>query len=240
MPPNKPPFSGFAQGPFTMTSLPGPFFSELLPLVDDLAELKVLLFCFWALPQKDGPFPYLLRRDFAGNVSLMDGIAVTDPDADPEVLLDAALERAIARGAMLRAVVEPDEAEPVTLYFVNTRLGRAALEQINAGEWKPGDLDRPVEILPERPNIYLLYEANIGPLTPMIADDLKDAAAEFPRDWLEEAIRISATANKRSMRYIRAVLERWRTEGKSPIETGKDDDDGKRYVTGKYADFIEH
>jgi DNA replication protein len=235
-------FPGFPPGRFAMTSLPAPFFSELLPLIDDLAELKVLLFCFWALPQKEGRFAYLRRRDFVHNEALMRSLAVTNPTADPDVLLDVTLAGAVEHGTLLRAEVTLDDDRAETLYFVNTARGRAAVEQLAAGQWQPGDLENPVEILPERPNIYQLYERNIGPLTPMITDELKDAEKEFPAEWLEEAMRVAVAANKRSLRYIRAILERWRTEGKGHDEAhqGIRGEDWKRYISGEYADFIEH
>jgi DNA replication protein len=235
-------FSGFPPGRFSMTSLPAPFFSELLPLIDDLAELKVLLFCFWALPQKEGRFAYLRRRDFVQNEALMRGLAVIDPHAGAEVLLDVTLAGAAEHGTLLRAEVTLADERAETLYFVNTARGRAAVEQLAAGRWQPGDLENPVEILPERPNIYQLYERNIGPLTPMITDELKDAEKEFPAEWLEEAMRVAVAANKRSLRYIRAILERWRGEGKDHDEAdqGNRGQAGKRYISGEYADFIEH
>jgi len=128
------------------------------------------------------------------------------------------------------------------LYFFNTPLGRVAVEQIEAGAWRPADGDEPVEILPERPNIFRLYEDNVGPLTPMIADALKDAQQEYPAHWLEEAMRVAVESNARSWRYILAVLERWRAEGRSREATEKSVQpaDGRRYVSGQYADYIEH
>src|SRR5690606_37951959 len=131
----------------------------------------------------------------------------------PEATLDAALANACERGTLLCTyVVLAGEKEP--LYFINSQLGRAAVEQIERGGWLPGFADAPVEIIPPRPNIFRLYEDNIGPLTPMIADTLKDAEKEYPASWLEEAIRIAVENNARSWRFVQVVLERWRREGK--------------------------
>lgn len=234
-------FGGFLKQNGKATPLPAAFFSELLPLVDDLCELKVTLFCFWALYQKEGRFRYLRRHDFAGDAALMRGLALALPDSQPEATLDRALEKAVERGTLLCAEIRHKNKSD-RLFFVNTALGRVAIEQIEAGEWRPTDGDNPVEILPERPNIFQLYEDNIGPLTPMIADALKDAQHEYPQHWLEEAMRVAVESNARSWRYILAVLERWRAEGKSREATEKSvqPPDGRRYVSGKYADFIEH
>ncbi|GAB4519475.1 MAG: hypothetical protein OHK0046_28370 [Anaerolineae bacterium] len=232
-------FKGFQAGQVNMTQIPAPFFEDLMPLVDSLAELKVLLFCFWALPQKEGPFPYLLRRDFLHHAPLMNGLAGEGDDA--EAVLDAALESALAREALLSAEITY-EGQPFTLYFVNTAKGRTAIQQIAAGEWVPVDMTYPAEVLPERPNIYRVYEENFGVLTPMLADELKDMAATFDERWILEAFKEAMTNNKRSLRYVRAILENWRKEGRQ--QTSKDrtnrDDDGQRYVSGRFADFINH
>lgn len=234
---DKQPFKGFAPGGTHMIHLPEAFFTDLLPLVDDLAELKVLLFCFWALPQQEGRFRYLRRHDFANNEPLMQGLATLDASTSPADTLDAALANAVQRGALLEITVTLSNG-PETLYFVNTERGRTAVAQIEAGAFRPGEDDDRVEILPPRPTIYRLYEDNIGPLTPMIADSLKDMVQEFPAHWLEEAVEIAVDANKRSLRYIRAILDRWRRDGRP--ETEQTEEEGSRFVSGRYADFIDH
>jgi DnaD/phage-associated family protein len=232
-------FAGFPKHNGKPVPLPAAFFSELLPLIDDLAELKVTLFCFWALYQKEGRFRYLRRRDFANNTALMDGLRAADPATDPQIALDFALDKACERGTILCADVKLGSGAD-RLYFVNTVLGRMALDQIAAGEWRPGDAEHPLEILPQRPNVFQLYEDNIGPLTPMIADALKDAQGDYPSHWIEDAMRVAVENNARNWRYVMAVLERWRAEGRSGEITEKSTPDGRRYVSGTYADFIEH
>jgi DnaD/phage-associated family protein len=66
----------------------------------------------------------------------------------------------------------------------------------------------------ERPNIYVLYEQNIGLLTPLLANELEDAADHYPADWVEDAFREAVQQNKRNWKYIRAILRRWETEGR--------------------------
>ena len=234
-------FDGFPKHNGKSTPLPGAFFSDLLPLVDDLAELKVTLFCFWALYQKEGRFRYLRYRDFSGDDTLKRGLLACAPGVEPEITLEAALVKACERGTILHAEIETERGQD-RLYFVNTALGRTAIEQLEAGEWKPGDSLNPVEILPVRPNIFTLYEENIGPLTPMIADALKDAERDYPHHWIEEAMRLSVEGNVRNWRYVATILERWKSEGKSRevIQRSLQQTDGKSYITGPYADFIEH
>lgn len=230
-------FAGFPDGSkLSPTAFPALFFTELLPLIDNLAELKVTLFCFWALHQKEGRFRYLRQSEFQNPV-LLDGLRAACPDAPVETALADGLARTIERGTLLTAQVEL-ESTTETLFFVNTALGRLAVAQVAAGAWKPGG--ECIEILPERPNIYRLYEANIGMLTPMIRDALVDAESEYPVEWIESAIREAAERNKPSWRYIQSILKRWEREGRSREPGRPAGQDGKHYVSGQFADFIEH
>lgn len=233
-------FKGFPPGKQRKTWLPESFFTDLLPLIDDLAELKVTLFSFQALNQKEGEFRYLRRRDFANDAALIAGLQQIDPQADPHVLLENALKRVVERGTLLIAAISL-QGKSETLYFANTPQGRKAVDQVSAGKWQPGDLHNPVEILPARPNIYQLYEANIGSLTPLMADELKDAEAEYPAAWLEEAFRLAVEHNKRNWRYIRAILERWDREGKDRgLVEKRAQSDGAKYISGEFAAFIKY
>jgi len=127
------------------------------------------------------------------------------------------------------------------LYLVNTVNGRLALEQLKAGLWEPGTGEAIIDILPERPNIFRLYESNIGPLTPMIGDALKDAAENYLPELIADAIREAVKSEKRSWRYIDAILKRWETEGRGRELHGKSTRQiGQEYVSGELADFIEH
>ncbi len=223
-------FNGFPRGKLPTFAIYTAFISDLLPLIDDLAELKVTLYFVWAVQQREGRFHYLRRRDFLNDANFMAGLAGLD--FEPSATLDAALERACQRGTLLHVEIRlGGEIEP--LYFVNTELGRDALEQIVRGEWVPSFTDQPVEILPERPNIYRLYEANFGTLTPMLVDTLRDAEKEFPEGWIAEAMRIAVESNARSWRFVQAVLDRWQREGKSNHEVPerRAQSDGQRYIT---------
>lgn len=204
-------FKGFPEGKMRITPIPGPFFTELLPAIDHIGELKVVLYAFWCLDHMEGAFRYLRRSDFTGDERFMSGMGANPQDA--EVKLDEALSRAVHDGILLSATL-PLETEDI-LYFVNTSRGRAAVQAIEQGNWRPsGDEQMPVELALERPNIFRLYEQNIGLLTPLIADALREAETEFPDDWVQDAFRIAVETNKRNWRYIQAILRRWQEEGR--------------------------
>lgn len=227
-------FHGFSSGKHTTYTLPAAFITDLLPLIDDLNELKVTMYFMWAVQQREGRARYLRRVDFVEDTAFMTGLG--EPDA-----LDSALARACARGTLIPVEITR-EGVTERLYFINSEQGRAFAEQVRRGEWTPGEGDQPVEIIPPRPNVYALYEQNIGALTPLIADALRDAERDAPAGWLEDAIKLAVEHNKRSWKYIQAILDRWSREGKTDEVSTRPDEqsDGKRYIKGKYADFIKH
>ncbi len=225
--------------------VPEPFFSDLLPLINDVAELKLTLFCMWALQQREGRYRYLTWADFTSSASLMDGLQATAPDAPPKDTLAATLERVVAHGVLLPTQISRSDGGELKLYFMNSARGREALAAIEQGR-ASFDEHEQVEILPPRPTIYRLYEQEIGTLTPMISDDLKDLQSTYSEEWLRDAIRVAVREEKRSLKYVAGVLLRWRKQGKTNDEINPqnepmvDDGYGRRFITGKYADFIDH
>ncbi len=231
-------FSGFPAGKVRFTSIPNLFFSELLPLIDDLAELKVTLHVFWLVGRKKGELRYASGRELAGDGVLLRGLKACN--RNPEEALSEGLERAVARGALLRVAVKKDEEED-EWYFLNTDKGRQTVERFRRGEIVPEaiPLADEVHLAAERPNIFVLYEQNIGLLQPIIAEELREAEQTYPGGWIEEAFQIAAELNKRNWRYVRAILEDWSTRGKDE-KRARDYEDGRRYLKGKYADRIQH
>jgi len=87
-----------------------------------------------------------------------------------------------------------------------------------------------------------LYEQNIGALTPLIADELRDAEQTYPAKWIEEAIKIAVENNTRRWRYVSAILERWRLEGKQAKDGFAERDTQKNLrgqVPKEYEDIIK-
>ena len=231
-------FAGFPAGQIRSTSIPSSFFSDLLPAIDHLGELKVTLYALWSLAHSEAEFPYLTRQQMIEDQLLMEGFD-RSPISAAEIL-DDSLERSVARGSLLKASLELEEG-PQALYFLNGPQGRAALEAIESGNWRPsGEPEAPVELRVERPNIFNLYEQNIGPLTPLIAERLRDAEQTYPESWIEDAIRIAVENNVRKWRYAEAILEDWLTSGKREREDRGDTEKARRrYRQGEFADFFD-
>lgn len=231
-------FNGFPPGKTRTTAIPNLFFSELLPTIDDLVELKLTLYCFWALQQQEGEYRYVLRREV-----LQDKLFLSGVDSDPERASEqvkSAFERAVARGILLHVTVSGTQGSE-DLYFLNTARGRNAVRAVEAGRFVFGGRDCPVALVVERPNIFTLYEQNVGPLTPMIGDRLREAEKDYPPEWIAEAIQIAVERNHRNWRYIMGILKRWQAEGKDSGTTQQPTQaDRYRYIRGELADSIDY
>jgi len=237
-----PAFKGFPEGKLHLTPIPETFFRELLPQIDQLTELKVILHIFWRLDHMEGAFRFVRRSDLDQDEMLLAGLA-QEPSA-ARAALDDALQRAAARGVILSVELDAGSGvEPV--YFLNSPKGRAAVRAIQNGQWRLSGAASSTAILPETPNIYRLYEENIGPLTPLLAETLGEAQDTYPAEWIADAMRIAVERNKRTWRYIAAILERWQREGRhASKEKPQDRPDSaearRKYVEGEFSDFVEH
>jgi DNA replication protein len=236
-------FKGFPEGKVHLTPVPSQFFTELLPQMDQLGEVKLILYIFWRLDHMEGAFRYLRRLDLLSDAKFLEGMGATSEAA--QAAIDSALEQTLKRGVLLQASLDFENG-PQEIYFLNSPKGRAALRAIQSGSWRlTGETQQLTPAVAEPPNIFRLYEENIGPLTPMIADELAEAEQSYQPAWIEEAIRLAVENNKRNLRYIFAILERWRREGKhgqkeKPQDRPDSPEAGRKYVEGKYSDFVEH
>jgi DNA replication protein len=213
-------FKGFTDSE-SFTQLPNVFFQQLLAEIDDPAELKVTLFFLWQVQHMEGSYRALYQADFEEKVL---GLPVEE--------IAVGLENAVQRGSILEVEYEAD-----VVYFLNSPRGRAAAEQFMKGEQRENIQSMPVV---DRPNIFKLYEENIGPLTPMIADMLKDAEETYSQDWIAEAIEIAVKNNARNWKYIEAILKRWKEKGK---HEGKDRQDAgkgsERYAKSEFEEYLD-
>ncbi len=214
-------FNGFTNSE-TFTEIPDSFFHQLLNEIADVDELKVTLYVVWRIGHMDGPFRSMCESDFdAKDMGLT---------AD-EVALG--LKKAVKRGTILKSQHEAD-----VFYFLNSPRGRAAAEEFAKGNWRGSAQIKSAPI--ERPNIFKLYEENIGPLTPLIADMLRDAEKEYRSEWFEEAFEIAVTRNVRNWKYVEAILKRWKEKGKNERKDKQDaGKDFKRYSEGEFSKYFK-
>jgi DnaD/phage-associated family protein len=223
-------FPGFHEGKQATVSLPDVVFSELLPRVDDLDELKVTLLVLRRLARmRSDAAPWVTETELRGDPTVR--AALGD---DVEAALDRALDRAVARGTLLLFPWQRADGTAERRYLANSPRGRIAVSAMQRGREPSRALQ------PDQPNIFALYEQNIGPLTALLSEDLMEAEQTYPAAWIEAAFREAVRRNKRNWSYIRAILERWQTEGKDEIDRRDRETDTRRYIEGEYADYIQH
>ena len=87
-------------------------------------------------------------------------------------------------------------------------------------EWKGTELKGKEAEAPPRPNIFSVYESEIGPLTPMIAEELEAAVGDFTESWVEDAIHEAAVYGARSWAYCRSILQARKAGRSKPRKSG--------------------
>jgi DnaD/phage-associated family protein len=229
-------FSGFPEGKVETVTLPLTVFCDLLPMIDDLDELKVTLLILVRLAElRAEAAPWVTFAELTEDAEIRRALG----ERGYEKRLTTALERAVERGVLLTtdqgAEVEPEQRR----YFANSPRGRAAVAAIRRGI-EPARAPEPEAEV----NIFTLYEQNIGPLTALISEELMEAEDTYPAAWIEEAFREAVRLNKRSWKYIHAILERWQTEGKDEVDrrpSRRDREEAaRRYIEEQYRRIVKH
>jgi DnaD/phage-associated family protein len=258
------PFTGFSTDKGKTVRVPEGFFEDVLPQIGSMLEMKVTLYLFWRLARsaRDGSSPRMVSlAELEGDDELRSALSRSKGPRSFEEALREGLELAVGRGTILQLWVREEptdisDGRAEQWYVLNTRDNRAWVEALGKGQVDvmqtplvappdSGEMERRfystpsrIRVIAERPNIYALYEQNIGLLTPILAEKLQDAEGRYPLDWIEDAFREAVTNNKRNWRYIERILERWAAEGKDSGQpgqrTGRDLDPDK-YTKGKYA-----
>ena len=220
------------------TPLPDDFFSRVLPQIQDIAELKVTLRIFYLVHHRQGNPGFVTFSELLSDSVIMAGME--------EDTLRHTLSLAVDRGTILPLNLEIDGKQE-DVYFANMEGDRETIDRIRRGELhikntielKAGEERTAYAAKPS--NIFALYEQNIGVLTPIIAEELKEAAKLYPSQWIDEAFREAVLLNKRSWKYISRILERWSREGKDSGEYRKSDkkDDPDKYIRGKFGHLVK-
>ncbi|MCH8052144.1 MAG: DnaD domain protein, partial [Chloroflexi bacterium] len=168
---------------------------------------------------------YVSREELAADRALVRALAnLTGPldtaGGTDDGALSRGLDLAVKRGTLIRALSgETAGGSSGVVYAVNSPSNYRALESLSDVR-----LQEPLPPAPGEaaPNIFALYEENIGSITPLIADELKDAEKRYPAEWVREAVREAVELNKRSWRYVASILRRWETEGPSYEKSERD------------------
>ncbi len=213
-------FNGFTSSE-TFTQLPDSLI-HLLKEMDDAAELKVTLYAIWRIEHIEGHFRALCETDFEAEAL---GMGLEE--------IQSGLRKSVERGTMLRAQHDAD-----VYYFLNSPRGRLAAEAFEQGQWRESAkiFSAPMN----KSNIFRLYEENIGALTPLLSDMLREAEKNYPGVWFEEAFEIAVSRNVRNWKYVEAILTRWKEKGKDERKDQQDTvKDAKRYAEDEFSEFFK-
>jgi len=230
-------FSGFPNSGLA-TVIPNLFFSQVLPQIESVEELVVSFYFFFAqnAPSEGngrGRAPRLVTlRELEADRALAQALTRLS-DAGAEAL-SRGLQLAVGRGTLVRAhVVSRGIGEEA--FAVNSPTNRRALATLEGADLT---LDEPLPPADgsTAPNIFALYEQNIGSITPLIADQLRDAEGAYPPEWIRDAFKEAVALNKRNWRYTERILRRWEVEGRDNEEAERDPEGewlAERYARGK-------
>lgn len=210
-------FNGFTSSE-TFTQIPDSFL-RLMNEIDDVAELKVTLYAIYRIEHLDGNFRGLSAADFSAEDL---GLSVEQ--------IQLGLNKSLERQTILKS-----SNEAGVFYFLNSPRGRLSAEAFANGQIKATQ-----SYNPNKSNVFKLYEENIGALTPLIADMLRDAEKNYPSIWFEEAFEIAVSRNVRNWKYVNAILNRWKENGKDERRDSQDSiQDAKRYTEGEFSEFFK-
>ncbi len=204
------PFEGFVAGG-AATTLPSQFFTELLPRIDNEAELRVTLYALYAIARQRGPLRAVRASQLATEEPLRRALA----GCGGHDALAAAIERASARGSLLALALDDGD----TLCFANDESGRRSLDRVRSGATPLPEGARLTAPREEHAGVGLaeparVYEQEIGLLTPSTSEALGQACERYTEEWVTDALREAARNNARSWAYAEAILRRWEHEGK--------------------------
>jgi DnaD/phage-associated family protein len=205
-------FKGFSETNTTQIRIPEQFFRQVLAGIEDINELKLTLNIFWRLDRMEGAMHYTSVNELLEDSHFMQTLG--DEPLAARNVLESSLQKAVSRGTLLQ-IDFMDKNIPDKIICLNSPKGRAIVNAIRRGEWK-GKVRAHVALdnYTEHPNIFQLYESNIGPLTPLIADALLDAERTYQAGWIQDAFQIAVERNKRNWHYIEAILHRWQEGGR--------------------------
>ncbi len=226
-------FTGFSTD--DPVKLPQEFFTEVLPIITQPAELKVSLHIFFLLKASRRRPRMIEWGTLLADKTLARSLRAIAPLRPTEDVIVEGVEAAVRRATLLHVLI-PEGPRVGNWYLANTERNRVWAARVVDGDiaWLPTPT-----LTVERPSIFALYEQNIGVLTPMLSVELREAELQYPALWCTEAIQLAVQANKRSWRYIRAILERWARDGRSEYTAGPSNADFRKYLNESVYELFE-
>lgn len=221
-------------------NLPESFFTHVIPNIKTLAHLKLCLYFLWR-QEKIGDLFNGIHIDQIIDDEIFSKSFNKDLENELIEIIQEALDELTNSNILINTSFISDSNE-VIYYFVNNPVGNFSRNAIINGKWHPNNqINFPLHLVMSSPNIYKLYEENIGPITPLLSDILKDAEEEYPAEWFEEAFKKGIENNVRKWKYIEAILKNWKENGK--VESHNREikyDRNRKYSEGEDAEFFQN
>lgn len=209
--------TGLVLNPGNTAPVPASFLADIVPAITSIEEMQVSLALFRLLHATGGFNEPLAEKSIVRDRLLRSALRVDGSPRAPDARIAKGLDLAIARGTLVR-LVSSESRNRVTFYYLNTPENRTSIRLMETGELAPPRTlwpdETPPSIAIDRPNAFRLYEQNIGPLTPLIADQISRAIEDYPDDWIEDALSKAVAYNRRSWRYVTRILENWHAHGR--------------------------
>ena len=180
--------------------------ANLLALCDGLGSDAILLLL--------GYFELLSQQEVPSDVVELYILFDHMPAAE-DTRWQKALAELLEEGLLLAYPQTIEDPQQAVLLFPATPEGTRRFEALRAGNLSLAEIQAANPLPdPDKPNIFTLYEQNIGPLTPMIAEILKADAETYPESWLREAMQQAVSRNIRNWKYVQAILKAWQEKGR--------------------------
>lgn len=197
--------------PGEIVPVPSAIFGSLLERISNLETLRCALRVIFLLHRKQGKLKYISAVEIATDPVLQWGGGAE--------AAEQTLDTFVEYGLLVKVSTD---AEKDGCYCLDNLVNRRAITRAGNGAiLGPGasTVKSREEAIP-RPDIFTMYESNIGMIYPMAAERLKDIAIDYPEDWIAEAFREAVLHNSRNIKYIEAILRRWRDDGRGTREPG--------------------
>jgi len=226
--------------------VPRSFFDRHIIRIRDIAALKVLLTIYRCVSANGPTEQYVAEDELFSDRTLLDGLRLVAAPREPRDEIRRGIDLIVAHDAGVRICLEEGSDESYWLMPKEPE-NQLHLNAVVRGEqpfpFRRSPAAESSRVAIERPNVFRLYEQNVGMLTPLIADQLIEAIELYPESWIEAAINEAVSLNRRNWRYIQRILQRWETEGRgdetdrrNPGAAGFVQPD--KYLRGKYSSLF--
>lgn len=202
-------FKGFPRS-VRYLPVPAPMFGPLLEQIKDASGFIITLRIIWMLQQKKGRLRYVSSEEVFGDKILSNALG------SKEAIQNSI--NMVVKGGILLQIRRENASDAFMLNSESDREIASDIGSIYQSNDQPAD---PWEIENTPPEIYSLYEQNIGILTPIMSEKLTEAEDKYPAEWIKEAVGIAVEQNRRSWAYVSRILERWDMEGRDESGDGK-------------------